>query len=83
VERRARRVIRYYDKEAKKNVDVGADFTFILLDQLASVRGWHDDSNSGIYSNEVKDTTQEALVVKARSRAARWRKASTATSRTA
>lgn len=58
-------LIRYYDKEAKRNVDMGADFTFILLDQVASVRGWHDDSQSGIYSNEVKDTTQEALVVKA------------------
>lgn len=58
-------LVRYYDKDARKNVDVGADFTFILLDQVASVRGWHDDSGSGIYSNEVKDTTQETLVVKA------------------
>lgn len=58
-------VVRYYDKDAKKNVDVGSDFTFILLDQLGSVRGWHDNSDSGIYSNEVKDTRQEALVVKA------------------
>ncbi len=58
-------VVRYYDKETKKNVDVGSDFTFILLDQLGSVRGWHDASESGIYSNEVKDTRQEALVVKA------------------
>jgi hypothetical protein len=58
-------VVRYYDKEAKKNVDVGTDFTFILLDQLGSVRGWHDASESGIYSNEVKDTRQEVLVVKA------------------
>jgi hypothetical protein len=58
-------VVRYYDKEAKKNVDVGSDFTFILLDQLGSVRGWHDASDSGIYSNEVKDTRQDALVVKA------------------
>lgn len=58
-------VVRYYDKDAKKNVDVGSDFTFILLDQLGSVRGWHDASDSGIYSNEVKDTRQEAMVVKA------------------
>jgi hypothetical protein len=58
-------VVRYYDKEAKKNVDVGSDFTFILLDQLGTVRGWHDASQSGIYSNEVKDTRQDAMVVKA------------------
>ena len=58
-------VVRYYDKEVKKNIDVGSDFTFVLLDQLGSVRGWHDASQSGIYSNEVKDTRQDVLVVKA------------------
>lgn len=58
-------IVRYYDKETKKNIDVGSDFTFILLDQLGRVGGWHDASDSGIYSNEVKDTRQEALVVKA------------------
>ncbi len=57
-------VVRYYDKEAKKNVDVGADFRFMLLDQLGSVRGWHDSSESGIYSNEVRDTRQEPFIVK-------------------
>lgn len=57
--------VRYYDKDAKKNVDVGKDFTFLLLDQLGSVRGWHDASASGIYSNEVRDTRQDVLVVKA------------------
>lgn len=58
-------VVRYYDRDAKANVDVGSDFTFVLLDQLGSVRGWHDATESGIYSNEVKDTRQEVLVVKA------------------
>lgn len=57
--------VRYYDKDAKKEVVVALPFTFILLDELASVRGWHDASNSGIYSNEVRDTTQEVMVVKA------------------
>lgn len=57
--------VRYYDKTDKVNVDVGSDFTFILLDQLGSVGGWHDASQSAIYSNEVKDTRQDALVVKA------------------
>lgn len=58
-------VVRYYDKDAKKNVDVPLPFTFLLLDELATVRGWHDPSQSGIYSNEVRDTTKDALVVKA------------------
>lgn len=58
-------VIQFYDKEQEKTIEVGSDFTFMLLDQLGSVRGWHDASDSGIYSNEVKDTRQDVLVVKA------------------
>lgn len=57
--------VRYYDKEQKKNIDVGTKFGFVLLDQLGSVRGWHEASQSGIYSNEVRDTRQDVLVVKA------------------
>lgn len=56
--------VRYYDKDAKANVDVPLPFTFLLLDELASVRGWDDSSQSGIYSNEVRDTTKDVLVVK-------------------
>ena len=58
-------VVRYYDKDAKQQVEVGSDFTFLLLDQLGTVGGWHDASDSGIYANEVKDTRQDVLVVKA------------------
>jgi hypothetical protein len=57
--------VRYYDKEAKKNIDVALPFKFVLLDQLSSVRGWHELSKSGIYSNEVRDTRQDAMIVKA------------------
>jgi hypothetical protein len=57
--------IRYFDKEKKENVVVPLPFTFLLLDQLGTVRGWHDASQSGIYSNEVKDTRQDMLIVKA------------------
>lgn len=57
--------IRYYDKTAKETVRVGDKFTFMLLDQLATIKGWHDASESGIFSNEVKDTRSEPFVVKA------------------
>ena len=57
--------VRYYDKEAKQNVNMPLPFTFLLLDQLGTVKGWHDPSQSGIYANEVKDTRQEVLIVKA------------------
>lgn len=57
--------VRYFDREAKQNANVKDGFTFILLDELATVRGWHEPSESPIYSNEVRDTRQEVLVVKA------------------
>jgi hypothetical protein len=56
--------VKYYDKEAKVSVDVALPFKFILLDKLATITGWHDPSQSGIYSNEVRDTVKETLVVK-------------------
>lgn len=56
---------RYYDKQEKKQVELEPDFTFILLDQTATVRGWHDPSESGIYANEVRDTRASPLTVKA------------------
>jgi len=58
-------IVRYYDKTAKENVEVGSDFTFILLDKLCTIKGWHDASDSGIYSNEVRDQRAETMVVKA------------------
>ena len=57
--------IQYYDKNSKANVDVGNDFKFILLDQLSVVKGWHEPSESGITSNEVRDTKAETMVVRA------------------
>lgn len=57
--------VRYYDREAKQNVEVGSDFTFILLDELATVKGWHEASQSGIYANEIRDTRQEVFIVRA------------------
>lgn len=57
--------IRFYDKQAGQNMEVGDKMSFILLDELATVKGWHNDSDSGIYANEVRDTVQETFVVKA------------------
>lgn len=55
--------VRYYDKTTKANVIV-PDFTFLLLDQLGSVGGWNDASDSAIYSNMVKDSREQAFLVK-------------------
>jgi hypothetical protein len=56
--------VRYYDKQTKTNIPVKGEFVFILLDQLSVIKGWHDASDSGITSNEVRDTTTDPFVVK-------------------
>lgn len=56
--------VEWYDKDAKENRRVETPFTFLLLDELSTVKGWHEASESSIYANEVRDLRQEALVVK-------------------
>lgn len=56
---------RHYDRDGKQNILIPDGFTFILLDELSTVKGWHDASDSGIFANEVRDTKQETLIVKA------------------
>lgn len=56
--------VRYYDKEKKETVSLGADFTFVLLDELGSVGGFNDAAQRSIYSNEVRDTRTDVLIVK-------------------
>lgn len=56
--------VRWYDKDAKQNVPVEGAFGFLLLDELSTVKGWHEPSESSIYANEVRDTRQDALVVR-------------------
>lgn len=46
------------------NVKVPLPFTFLVLDELATVKGWDDANDCGIYSNEVRDTRSEVMVVK-------------------
>jgi len=55
----------FYDKELNVNVEFENPIYIIPLDELATIRGFHDKSQSGIYSNEVKNTTKEKFVVKA------------------
>lgn len=61
-------VIRWYDKSKKENHDIVVDkknpFRFIVLDVLATVTGYNKKRKSGIYSNEVRDTRTDPLIVK-------------------
>lgn len=56
--------IRYYDKALKKNVFIGDKFNFLLLEEMSVIKGWHDPSQSGITSNEVRSIRDEKLLVK-------------------
>lgn len=56
--------VAYYDKSLKAKVSVGLGFTFLLLDQLSRVGGFHEPSNGGIYSNEVRNIGGDVLTVR-------------------
>ena len=54
----------YYDKETKLNVAIPLPFKFLVLDELHTVKGWNDATQSAIYSNEVKFISKEPMTVK-------------------
>lgn len=54
----------YYDKEKETNVEVKTPIKFVLLDEFSTIKGWHDASESGIYSNEVRSTVKDTLYVR-------------------
>ena len=55
----------YYNKETKENINLQTPFTFTVLDELSTITGWHDNSESGIYSNEVHRIAHDELTIKA------------------
>ncbi len=58
----------YFDKELGEkgeNVYFEKPIYIVPLENLATIKGYHDKSQSGIYSNEVKNLTKESFVVKA------------------
>lgn len=54
----------YYDKEKKENVEVKLPLVFTGLVQCAAVTGFDEPNGCGIFSNEVKNTTQQLLKVR-------------------
>lgn len=57
--------LQFWDKSQKQTVQCDPPFQFLALDELATVKGWHDASESGIFANEVRSTKSEPLTVKA------------------
>lgn len=56
--------IKYYDKVKKENMFLELPFNFLVLDQLSTIGGYHDEIGSGIWSNEVRNIKLEALTVR-------------------
>lgn len=56
----------YWDKENKKEVVVKLPFTFLPLDQLATIKGYNKRDESGYWSNECRNVSKDEFVVRTR-----------------
>ena len=54
----------YYDKEGGESVSLELPFKFVFLQHYHTVKGWHDASQSGIFSNEVYYIGSEPMNVR-------------------
>lgn len=54
---------RFYNKESQENEFVELPFKFMKLTEFHTIKGFHDDSLSGIFSNEVKYIGKEPFKV--------------------
>jgi hypothetical protein len=57
-------ILEVYNKETKENEELSMPFTFILLDELHTIKGFNEASEKGIYSNEIKDLKKQPLNVR-------------------
>ena len=54
----------YWDKVAKKNVDMPLPFTFIPLCTCITLKGYNQKKDIGYWSNEIRDIQKDKLTVK-------------------
>ena len=60
-------VFQYFDKEAGEkgeNIELKMPLYFIVLDELSTIKGFNDETQSGVYSNEVHNLSNEKLNVR-------------------
>lgn len=57
-------IFQYWDKVGEKNVELKSPVTFIVLDELSTIRGFSDEFGCGIYANEVRSLVDEQLNVR-------------------
>lgn len=59
--------LKYFDKEKGEkgeNVIVDLPFTFLVLDKLATIKGFSDADQSGFWSNEIRNIKTEPFTVR-------------------
>jgi hypothetical protein len=54
----------YWDKEKQEEIEVKLPFSFLVLDQLATITGYCEQDQSQYWSNEVRSVAREELTVK-------------------
>lgn len=60
----AKKCFQYWSKELNENVEVSLPLSFIVLDEKSTIKGYNDETNSGIFSNEVSNISRETLLVR-------------------
>lgn len=56
--------VTWYDKEAEEEKEMKLPFSFIVLDELTTITGFSEKDHSGFWSNEVRNTMTDELVVR-------------------
>lgn len=56
--------VSYWDSESQDNIKVETPVEFIVLDQLATIKGWSDQDKNGYWSNEVRSVGKDVLSVR-------------------
>ena len=59
--------VSHYDKAAGKEIVAELPFRFIVLDVVNVIGGFHEASNSGIWSNEFRNSTTDQITVRTKS----------------
>jgi hypothetical protein len=62
------KTLSYWDGDKKENVAVELPFTFLVLDELNTISGFHNEDNSRILANEVRNLKTEPLVIRTHKR---------------
>jgi dsDNA-binding SOS-regulon protein len=56
----------YYDKDKKEKVFLDMPVRFIPLDVLSTVKGYDENAKKGYWSNEVRSTKQDVMVLRSK-----------------